>query len=259
MMKNIKILLFSILSFTGIQIFYTDVFPPLELLPTLETGDIILRTSVSLDSMVLSRVSLGPYSHIGLVYRDSNHELFVLESFPDIGLRKYKIYNFLAPRQDRIFRIKILQFKEKNRDLLKKSIEAMVQYSHHIHFDMKFIYDKSIPSIEDLKRNEYNYYCVEMVNMAFQMAYGPNFLNWPNDYDKISLHLTEQIGFYKQNANVYFEDAKFRMVSFLNSFFNLKNKVVLSPNGILNSPYFITLYEDEDLSIVPQNLKVFLT
>ncbi len=249
----------SLILYMGMQHVRADLFPSQDLLNTLSTGDIILRTGATLDSMVLSRVTIGPYSHLGLVYRDEGNQILILETFPDKGLQIHHLDEFLKPSIGKTFRVKILKFNGKNPEKLQQVISTIVKYAYNIRFDINFVFDHEIPSIDDFSKKQYDYYCVEMVNMIFQIAYGADFLKWPNDYEKVEKHLRDQMEFYKQNAKIYFDHTELRMIHFMNTVFNLQDKILLTPTGILNSSYFDSVFEGEDLSLLPEKLKVFLT
>lgn len=256
-MKKILILGLFILSMCHFSS-YAELYPTKEVMNQLDSGDIILRSAATLDSLVLSRTGLGPYSHIGLVYKSVEGKISVLETFPSKGLQIHTLDYFLNPRHGKVIRLKFLKFNGADRFKIHRVLETMIQYSENINFDMAFEVDEEIPSLEELKVNQYNYYCVEMVNKSFEIAYGKDFLQLPNDYDGIINHIKKELGFYKENAAVYFKYKQLRMLQFKDAIFSLNRKIIYTPNGILKSKYFDVIFEGEDLSIVSDRLKIFL-
>ena len=175
MLMSFLFVIFSVISTGNLK---AELFPSQNIVDSLETGDLILRTSATLDSMVLSRTTLGPYSHLGLIYRDNQGKLFVLETFPNKGLQVHEYEAFVNPRIGRTFRIRLLRFTGGQRQNLIDVIETFINNSQNIYFDMGLVMDEHIPTIDELKTNKkFDYYCVEMVDIAFQIAYGKNYLN----------------------------------------------------------------------------------
>ncbi len=260
MLRSIKIQIVFFIMFLKMTASYgwAGVMPSDAIINQLNTGDIILEIEVSLDSMVIARVSQGLYSHIGLVYKDKDNRVMVLESYPNKGIVQHDLRSFIFPSRSRIFRLCVLQFKETDRSKLQEVLDAFMQYSANVKFDLELNFDDNIPTLEELATGQFNYYCTEMVNMSFQMAYGRNYIKWPNYYDVVYNHIKTQPAFYERYAAFYFQHKYLRMMKFMDSILNMERKVLLTPSGILESPHFNVIFVGEDLSNIPKELKVFI-
>lgn len=228
------------------------------ILSGLDTGDIILRTDANLDSLVIARVTEAQYSHIGLVYKDKDLNIRILECFPVKGIVLHTLPNFLHPKSGRTCRLSILRFKEADRTPLNKVIGKILENSTNIQFDMELNFDDKIPDIEAFQTVKFDYYCTELVNMIFQIAYGQNYLRWPNDYDRVFSHMKQNPAFYERHATFYFQHRQLRMMKFMHTILNMKKKVLLTPGGILKSPHFDVIFQGENLGMIPDNLRVFV-
>ena len=123
---------------------------------------------------------------------------------------------------------------------------------------MQLSYDEYIPTLEDLQNKQFSYYCVEMVNMIFQVAYGSNYLNWPNQYDIVYNNFIKYKPLHEEFISKFFPQEEVRLVKFREAIMNAPKKVLLLPSGIINSPEFTIVYQGEDLKSIPPMLKVFV-
>lgn len=233
------------------------IFPPQEILDTLDTGDIVLTANSKLSSMIVMHSSGGQYSHLGFVYR--NHQGLWLVESTNYGVLVEDLKSFFNSPKKKIFRIKILKLKDQKREMLKSVVKQLLMYRDQIEFDLDLHLDEKIPSIDELKTEKFKYYCTEMVFKIFQMSYGADYIQWADCKEKARANIQKFQAGYEQVSKFYFTLNAQRMLHFRDVILNMDQTPLLAPDGILISDKFDIIYDQEDLQLVYPELKIFLT
>lgn len=225
----------------------------------LKTGDILLWANSSIDSLVVQELTDGPYSHTALIHRHVDGKIWILDTYPETGLRYMKLDEYLNPKGFRLTRLGIMRLKANiNLDLLEKYIRQLLKYQNKITFDNELIFDESGFNLEALKSQAYPLYCSELIYQILKQSTSAGEL-YVNDYDRIM-----------QKWNTLSAETKGKSLTplqFIKLFYlrlNLKRlkespvKILITPNGMRRSPSFEMIYETELMEDTYDLRKIFI-
>jgi hypothetical protein len=225
----------------------------------LQTGDILLWANNSIDSLVVQELTDGPYSHTALIHRHRDGKIWVMDTYPEAGLRYMPIDEYLNPKEFKLTRVGIMRFRGKiDLPLMEEYIHQLLKNQHQISFDNALIFDDSRFELETLKNQAYPLYCTEIIYQIMRHCTVSTDL-YVNDYDRI-MHKWETLSAQTKGK-------KLSPLQFIKLFYlklNLKKlkestlKILITPNGMRRSPSFEMIYEVELLEDAHDLRKVLI-
>jgi hypothetical protein len=222
------------------------------------TGDILLWSNTSIDSLTIQALTDGRYSHCGLIYRDSENQIWVMDIHPRSGLRTLPLHEYVHPKGFELVNIGLMRYQGTlNQDLLKIYIDRLLSHKDHIVFDGSMIDEGLDMNLDLLEKNSYSLYCSELIFKILAHCTSGTVL-YENDYDRVMSKWTILSSSKTKILNP-FDSIKLLFFNFhLKKLKTHSNKILISPNGFVRSGAFKILKEIRDLA-EPHQAKKFLT
>ena len=208
------------------------------------TGDILVWANTSMDSLIIQELTDGRYSHCGLVYKDENDEVWILDAFPRFGLRFMRLKNYLEPRGTvKLINVGLLRYKEPiNIDTVNQYVHELIRMRDHVIFDKFMILDIESLELKDLENNSIKLYCCEMIYWIFRQASDTeNFFS--NDYDRVMTKWALLASKAKDGVGPIDLVKLFYIKLYLNKLRAHPRKILITPNGMIRSGSFEIIQE----------------
>jgi hypothetical protein len=221
-----------------------------------QTGDILLWSNTSIDSLTIQALTDGDYSHCGLIYRDSESKVWVMDIHPKSGLRLLPLDEYVHPKNFELVNIGLMRYRGKlNQDLIKVYIDRLLSHKDRIRFDGSMVDEGLDLDLDLLEKNSYSLYCSELVYKILMHCTSGAVL-YENDYDRV-MNKWAILSSSKTILNP-FDSVKLFFFNFhLKKLKTHSNKILISPNGFVRSGAFNILKEIRDLA-EPHRVKKFL-
>lgn len=218
--------------------------------PRLRTGDLVFWSNTSMDSLIIQELTDGPYSHCGMIYEDRLGKIWVLDAFPRSGLRVLTLEDYLEPRGNvQWINIALIRYRGAlNGAILRRWIEALINARDHFVFDRKMIYEPSDLDITNPMKHKRPLYCAELIHGVLSAA-AHNRVIYENDFGRV-MAKWDRLGSRASRKGLSPVDLVklFYMRLYLKDLRNHRNKVLITPNGLLRGGSFETVAETRGIS-----------
>lgn len=210
----------------------------------LRSGDIILWSTSSVKSLLVEEMTDGHYSHTAILHQGPEKEFWVLDIYPEKGLRHMRLADYLKESKHPITRVAFLRYQfELDVHQLEESIRGIVRPDHTISFNENMIYSKT--SLEDIykKDSSTSLYCTELVLKLLEKAAGRP-IQIDNDFERV-MAKWQMVKEGKQVNGLSPITAvkKFYLRAKLGNLKNSPEKKLFTPNGLARSSDFKVLRE----------------
>src|SRR5574341_462441 len=234
---------------------------PFDTYPGLKTGDILLWSNTSLDSLAIQELTDGSYSHAALLYKDSRKQTWALDTYPQQGLRYVKLNEYLAPKQFKLIRIALVRYKGKiNTRRMEKWIKKLVQNKNNIVFDSDLIFDADELQIDKLDQISYRIYCSELIYKILRECASDKLNLYDNDYNRIMKKWETLSSRPKSKKASALDFIKLHYLKLnLKKLKDDRSNVLITPKGLLRSGTYKVIKEVEiskDLSDIKRLLRI---
>lgn len=226
----------------------------------IRTGDILLWSNTSIDSMAIQELTDGPYSHSGLVHKDEQNRIWILDTYPEKGLRHILLEDYLTPKEFKLVNVGLIRLKGAlNVPLLETHIQKLLENQHRIVFDNNLIFDGASFDLNQLSRPSYAIYCSELIYVLLRNSSSATLL-YENDYDRImkKWDILKSKPKGKRPSALDFIKLYYLKLN-LKKLRDDKDKILITPNGILRSGAYNVIKEIEvskDLEDIKRLLRI---
>jgi hypothetical protein len=197
--------------------------------------------------MAIQELTDGSYSHSALLYKDPKDQIWVLDTYPQQGLRYLRLEEYLAPKEFKLVRIAFARYKGKI-DIrhIEEWIKKLVENKKTILFDPDLIFDADELQFDRLNQTSYRIYCSELIYKILKECASDKLKLSDNDYNRIMKKwetLSSQPKSKKSSALDFIKLYYLKL--------NLKKlkegraKVLITPNGMLRSGAYTIIKEVE--------------
>lgn len=157
-----------------------------EIEDSLRTGDLLLWSNTTMDSLAIQELTDGPYSHCAIIYKTDNNTFRVMDTYPLQGLRTMSLSEYLAPKEFKLTRVALLRYQGiLNSVCIQSSIHKLIAHKSQITFDPSMILEDENSNLDDLGQNTHAIYCSELVLYIVKPCIEGAHSIYENDFSRV--------------------------------------------------------------------------
>ena len=228
----------------------------------IKTGDLFLWGSKNMDSVIIQKFTDGPYSHAGIIWRDSLNYLWLIDVHPGTGLRRQLLRDFLDKQRRELVSVAIVKYKgDIDREEIKRRLDAFWQNKANVKFDRAMALEKGKDFNALMRGEELSLYCTEFILRIYEGVLTGKKI-FENDYQRV-YDKKEILNMISDMDEEIIREFQFWLglnhIELFEKWLTAhRQPVLISANGMIRSDAFEIIFTYEDFAYLKSGARKFL-